>query len=93
MNLFQYALFFAAGRWRATFSKPTPLSLAPDLDRPDLQIVFRRRGECRHVSVSAGHGFALSVVHLYPKSRGRVTLASPDRAFLRWSTESARRSR
>jgi choline dehydrogenase len=45
------------------------------LDRPDLQIAFQpaRRNP---FPLPLGHGFAMSVVNLYPKSRGRVWLAS-----------------
>ena len=49
------------------------------LDRPDLQIVFQpARRNPGTFPFPLGHGFALSVVNLYPKSRGRVSLASPD---------------
>jgi choline dehydrogenase-like flavoprotein len=48
-------------------------------DRPDLQIVFqparRNRGT---FPLPLGHGFAISSVGLYPKSRGRVRLAGTD---------------
>lgn len=49
------------------------------LDRPDLQLVFQpaKRPPPRF-PLPIGHGFGLSAVGLYPKSRGRVTLESPD---------------
>jgi choline dehydrogenase-like flavoprotein len=49
------------------------------LDRPDVQLVFqpaRRPGPSLPFPV--GHGCAISPVGLYPRSRGRLTLASPD---------------
>jgi choline dehydrogenase len=52
---------------------------SPQADRPDLQIVFqparRNRGT---FPLPLGHGFAISSVGLYPKSRGRVHLAGTD---------------
>ena len=51
----------------------------PQLDRPDVQLVFqpaRRPG--RRFPFPLGHGYAISPVGLYPRSRGRLTLASPD---------------
>ena len=50
-------------------------------DRPDLQIVFQpaRRNRNRF-PLPLGHGFAISSVGLYPKSRGRVRLANADPA-------------
>ncbi|MFZ1992203.1 MAG: GMC family oxidoreductase N-terminal domain-containing protein [Alphaproteobacteria bacterium] len=49
------------------------------LDRPDLQVVFQpaRRNQ-GPFPLPLGHGFAISVVLLYPKSRGRLTLSSSD---------------
>ena len=52
---------------------------APGLDKPDIQLVFqpaKRPGPSFPYPV--GHGFAISPVGLYPRSRGRITLASPD---------------
>jgi choline dehydrogenase-like flavoprotein len=51
----------------------------PGLDRPDVQLVFqpaKRPGSSFPFPV--GHGCAISPVGLYPRSRGRLTLASPD---------------
>ncbi len=51
----------------------------PELDRPDLQMVFQpAKRPSASAPVPIGHGFGLSAVGLYPRSRGRVTLASPD---------------
>jgi choline dehydrogenase-like flavoprotein len=51
----------------------------PDSDRPDLQIVFQpARRNTRPFPIPLGHGFAIVIVCLYPRSTGRVTLAGPD---------------
>lgn len=51
----------------------------PDSPVPDLQLVFQpaRRNRNRF-PLPLGHGFAASAVTLYPRSRGRVLLASAD---------------
>jgi len=55
------------------------LRTAPRLDRPDVQFVFQpARRLTTRLPLPVGHGFAISPVNLYPKSRGRLTLASPD---------------
>lgn len=49
------------------------------LDRPDIQFVFQPAARPRPgFPLPVGHGFAISPVHLYPRSRGRLTLAGPD---------------
>ncbi len=51
----------------------------PESDRPDLQIVFQpARRNTRPFPIPLGHGYAIVIVCLYPKSTGRVTLAGPD---------------
>jgi choline dehydrogenase len=48
-------------------------------DRPDIQIAFQPARRNPHTfPLPLGHGFALSVVNLYPRSRGEVRLASLD---------------
>jgi choline dehydrogenase len=48
-------------------------------DRPDIQIAFQpARRNPGTFPLPLGHGFALSVVNLYPRSRGEVRLASSD---------------
>jgi choline dehydrogenase-like flavoprotein len=55
------------------------LKTKPDLDRPDVQFVFQPAARPRPTfPLPIGHGFAISPVSLYPKSRGSVTLQSPD---------------
>lgn len=52
---------------------------SPELDRPDIQIAFQpARRNPDAFPLPRGHGFAMSVVNLYPRSRGRITLASAD---------------
>ncbi len=47
--------------------------------RPDLQIAFQpARRNLKPSPLPVGHGFAFSVVNLYPCSRGEVRLASSD---------------
>jgi choline dehydrogenase-like flavoprotein len=51
----------------------------PDSDRPDLQIVFQpARRNPRPFPIPLGHGYAIVIVCLYPRSTGRVTLSGPD---------------
>lgn len=50
-----------------------------EVDRPDLQIVFQPARRNRNTfPLPLGHGFAISSVGLYPRSRGRVLLHSAD---------------
>lgn len=52
----------------------------PSLDRPDVQFVFQpaKRLTNPRIPFPVGHGYAISPVALYPKSRGTVRLASAD---------------
>ncbi len=51
----------------------------PDSDRPDLQVVFQpARRNVKPFPIPLGHGFAIVIVCLYPRSTGRVSLAGPD---------------
>ena len=48
-------------------------------DRPDIQIAFQPARRNPHAfPLPLGHGFAMSVANLYPRSRGEVRLASSD---------------
>ena len=79
LNLAQYALFRSGPLASNVFEANAFVRSRPDLDRPNLQIVFQpARRNPGTFPFPLGHGFALSVVHLYPKSRGRVTLNGPD---------------
>jgi choline dehydrogenase-like flavoprotein len=52
----------------------------PSLARPDVQFVFQpaKRLTNPKIPFPLGHGFGISPVALYPKSRGTLRLASPD---------------
>ena len=77
-NLLEYMLFRRGPFASNVFEANAFVRSAPDRDRPDLQLVFQpARRNPGTFPFPLGHGFALSVVHLYPRSRGRVSLASP----------------
>jgi choline dehydrogenase-like flavoprotein len=78
-NVAEYLLFRRGPLANNVFESAAFVKSIPGLDRPDLQLVFqpaKRPGPSFPYPV--GHGFAISPVGLYPRSRGRVTLASPD---------------
>lgn len=51
----------------------------PGLDRPDMQVVFQpARRNVKPFPLPLGHGYAISVVCLYPQSRGTVKAAGND---------------
>ena len=51
----------------------------PDLDRPDLQLVFiPAHRNASGFPIPFGHGYSVLSINVRPKSRGAVTLASPD---------------
>ena len=51
----------------------------PGLDRPDMQVVFQpARRNVKPFPLPLGHGYAISVVCLYPQSRGSVKVSSND---------------
>jgi choline dehydrogenase-like flavoprotein len=78
-NLLEYALFRRGPLASNVFEANAFVRSTQGLDRPDLQIVFQpARRNPGTFPFPLGHGFALSVVNLYPRSRGRVSLASPD---------------
>jgi choline dehydrogenase-like flavoprotein len=79
VNLFEYALFRSGPLASNVFEANAFIRSTDGLDRPDLQIVFQpARRNPGTFPFPLGHGFALSVVNLYPKSRGSVTLSSSD---------------
>jgi choline dehydrogenase-like flavoprotein len=78
-NAAEYLLFRRGPLANNVFESAAFVKSNPALDRPDLQLVFqpaKRPGPSFPFPV--GHGFAISPVGLYPRSRGRVALASPD---------------
>lgn len=53
----------------------------PSLEKPDVQFVFQpAKRLTTKIPFPVGHGYAISPVALYPKSRGTVRLASADPA-------------
>jgi choline dehydrogenase-like flavoprotein len=78
-NVGEYLLLHRGPLANNVFESAAFVKSAPGLDRPDIQLVFqpaRRPGPS--FPYPLGHGFAISPVGLYPRSRGRLTLASPD---------------
>ena len=78
-NLIEYLLLRRGPLANNVFEAAGFVKSAPGLDRPDVQLVFqpaKRPGAS--FPYPLGHGFAISPVGLYPRSRGRVTLASPN---------------
>ncbi len=78
-NVLEYLLFRSGPFASNVFESNAFLRTSPELARPDVQVVFQpaRRNQ-GSFPLPLGHGFVLSNVLLYPKSRGRVSLASPD---------------
>ncbi len=80
-NLVQYALWRDGPLASNLFESTAFIRSSAQADRPDLQIVFQPARRNRNLfPLPLGHGFAISSVGLYPKSRGRVRLASADPA-------------
>jgi choline dehydrogenase len=76
-NLLEYALFRTGPLASNVFEATGFIRTLPGLLRPDVQVVFQAARRNRGTfPFPLGHGFAISVVGLYPKSRGRVRLAS-----------------
>jgi choline dehydrogenase-like flavoprotein len=61
------------------FETTAYIKTLPGLDRPDMQLVFQpARRNPKPFPLPLGHGYAISVVCIYPKSKGSVTPAGPD---------------
>ncbi len=79
LNLLEYALFRSGPLASNVFEATAFIRTQPGLARPDLQVVFQAaRRNPNTFPFPLGHGFAISLVGLYPQSRGRVRLASSD---------------
>lgn len=76
----QYALTRKGPLAGNVFESVAFLRTDPSFDRPDVQFVFQpaKRLTNPRIPFPIGHGYAISPVALYPKSRGTVRLASPD---------------
>jgi choline dehydrogenase-like flavoprotein len=78
-HFFQYLLSRTGPLAGNVFESVAFLRTDPALERPDVQFVFQpARRLTTKVPFPIGHGYAISPVALYPKSRGTVRLASPD---------------
>jgi choline dehydrogenase len=76
-SLVEYALFRTGPLASNVFEATGFIRTLPELSRPDIQVVFQAARRNRGTfPFPLGHGFAISIVGLYPKSRGRVRLAS-----------------
>ena len=78
-NLAEYALARRGPLASNVFESTAFIRSTADLDRPDIQIAFQpARRNPGSFPLPVGHGFAMSVVNLYPHSRGAVRLTSRD---------------
>jgi choline dehydrogenase-like flavoprotein len=81
LNLLEYALLRSGPLASNVFEATGFIRTLPELARPDVQVVFQAARRNRNAfPFPLGHGFAISIVGLYPKSRGSVRLASSDPA-------------
>jgi choline dehydrogenase len=79
MNIAQYALLRSGPLANNIFESAAFLKTQPGLAKPDVQLVFQpAKRPPPSFPFPLGHGFAISPVGLYPRSRGRLTLAGPD---------------
>src|SRR3569833_1365998 len=78
-NLVEYALFRTGRLSSNVFECNAFVRTQPELDRPDIQVVFQAARRNKNTfTFPFGFGFAVSIVGLYPQSRGNVRLASAD---------------
>ncbi len=78
-NLLEYALLKRGPLASNVFESNAFVRSRAELSRPDIQIVFQPARRNPHsFPFPLGHGFAVSIVNLYPRSRGRISLSSPD---------------
>ena len=78
-NVAEYLLLRSGPLANNIFESAAFVKSVAGLDKPDIQLVFQpARRPSPKFPYPIGHGFAISPVGLYPRSRGRVTLASAD---------------
>lgn len=78
-NVLQYLLARQGPFASNVFESHAVLHSTAGLDRPDIQVVFQPARRNQNLfPLPLGHGFAISIVLLHPKSRGRLALASAD---------------
>ena len=82
LHFFQYLLARTGPLAGNVFESVAFLRTDPSLAKPDVQFVFQpaKRLTNPKIPFPLGHGYAISPVCLYPKSRGTLRLASPDPA-------------
>jgi choline dehydrogenase len=79
VNIADYALRRRGPLANNIFESAAFVKTLPGLARPDVQLVFQpAKRPSPRFPFPIGHGCAISPVGLYPRSRGRVTLASAD---------------
>jgi choline dehydrogenase len=79
LNVFEYLMLRSGPFASNVFESVAFLKTAPGLDRPDVQFVFQPAARPKPTfPLPVGHGYAISPVGLYPKSRGRITLQGSD---------------
>jgi choline dehydrogenase-like flavoprotein len=78
-QVFQYWIARSGPLSSNLFETNAYVKTSPAVDRPDLQVVFQpARRNTKPFPIPLGHGFAIAVVCLYPRSEGTVRLAGPD---------------
>jgi choline dehydrogenase len=79
LNVAQYAVSRRGPLANNIFESAAFVKSVPGLEKPDIQLVFQpARRPVPSFPFPLGHGFAISPVGLYPRSRGRLTLSGPD---------------
>jgi choline dehydrogenase len=78
-NVAEYLLLRRGPLANNVFESAAFVKSDPGREKPDLQLVFQpAKRPSPSFPYPLGHGFAISPVGLYPRSRGRITLASSD---------------
>ena len=78
-NILEYLLFRAGPLGSNLLEAHGFIRSRPDLDRPNVQLVFiPAHRNASGFPIPFGHGFGIISINVRPKSRGAVTLASPD---------------
>jgi len=78
-NVLEYLIYRRGPLASFLFEAMGFLRTTDGLDRPDIQFVFQPATRPTPTfPIPVGHGYAMNPVLLYPKSRGQVSLASPD---------------
>ena len=78
-NVLEYGLFRSGPLGSNVFEATGFVRTRPELERPDLQIVFMpAHRNANGKPIPEGHGYGIIAIAVRPKSRGRVRLASAD---------------